>query len=376
MAGIYIHIPFCKQKCHYCNFYTTVSKKYRDVFVDALLKELELRKYYLTDKIINTVYFGGGTPSMLSASEIQRIILKISELFDLNKNAEITLEANPDNLSEQKLKQLKNETQINRLSIGVQSFDNEDLNYLNRVHDAGQARKSIDHALKASFNNITIDLIYGIPTLTEKRWKKNLEIFFSYGLPHLSSYALTVEPKTVLNTLIDKNKMQAVNEDQTVRHFEILLNETEKHQYTHYEISNFAKEGFYSKHNSIYWLGEHYLGVGPSAHSFNGKSRQWNVANMKQYVEFAKEGTTMLEKEVLTKDQQFNEYVMTSIRTSWGCDMEHVYNVFGKNYVHYLRLHLLAFIEKKQVEKRDNIFYLTKKGKLHADGIAAALFRT
>ena len=375
MAGIYIHIPFCKKKCHYCNFYTTISKKYRDVFVGALLKELELRKDYLNDKIINTVYFGGGTPSLLTIKEIQLIIDKIDSLFLLNENAEITLESNPDDLDKNKLKELKGETKINRLSIGVQSFGNVDLNYLNRVHDAGQARKSISHALKAGFNNITIDLIYGIPTLTEKQWKKNLETFFSYGLPHLSSYALTVEPKTVLNTLIDKNKMRAVNEDQTVRHFEILLNETEKHQYTHYEISNFAKDGFCSRHNSIYWLGGHYLGVGPSAHSFNGESRQWNVTNMKQYVEFEKDGTTMLEKEVLTRDQQFNEYVMTSIRTSWGCDIEHVHNVFGDAYVDHLLRNLSPFLKNKWLEKRINTLFLTKKGKLHADGIAAALFR-
>jgi len=375
VPGIYIHIPFCKQKCHYCNFYTAVSKKYRDVFVDALLKELELRKDYLDNKIIRTVYLGGGTPSMLSAYEIQRIISKISELFDLNKNAEITLEANPDDLSEQKLKQLKNETQINRFSIGVQSFNDVDLEYLNRVHNSRQVKNSIENTLKAGFDNISIDLIYGIPTLTQQNWKKNLEAFFEFELPHLSSYALTVEPKTVLNKLIDKNKMLAVDEDQTVRQFKILLNETEKHQYAHYEISNFAKKGFYSKHNSIYWLGGHYLGVGPSAHSFNDNSRQWNVANIKQYVEFAKEGTTMLEKEVLTTDQQFNEYVMTSLRTSWGCDTEHIDNVFGSNYADHLLSLVSQFISDEKIEKRGNIFYLTNKGKLYADGIAAALFR-
>ncbi len=374
MAGIYIHIPFCKQKCHYCNFYTVVSQKFRAVFIDALLKELELRKDYLGDKTINTVYFGGGTPSLLTSKEIQFIIDKIDSLFSLNGNAEITLEANPDDLDKNKLQELKDETKINRLSIGVQSFNNIDLDYLNRVHDSGQARKSIEHALKSGFNNITIDLIYGIPTLTEKQWKKNLETFFSYGLPHLSSYALTVEPKTVLNTLIDKNKMPAVDEDQTIKHFEILLNETEKHQYTHYEISNFAKEGFYSKHNSIYWLGGHYLGVGPSAHSFNGVSRQWNVANMKQYVEFEKTGTTVLEKEMLTKNQQFNEYVLTSIRTVWGCDKEHISNVFGSNYADYFFENISPFINDGRVKQKSNIYYLTNKGKLHADGIAAALF--
>lgn len=374
MAGIYIHIPFCKQKCHYCNFYTVISQKYRDGFISAILKELEQRKNYLNDKHINTVYFGGGTPSMLSVSEIGLIIDKIDMLFMLNKDAEITLEANPDDLDQNKLRELKNETRINRLSIGVQSFNDDDLQYLNRVHTGTQALKSIEIALSEGFHNMTIDLIYGIPTLTDQQWLNNLDTFFRFDLPHLSSYALTVEPKTVLNTLIEKRKMQAISEDQTVRHFEILLEQIEKQQYTHYEISNFAKEGYYSKHNSIYWLGGHYLGIGPSAHSFNGVSRQWNVANMKQYVEFEKTGTTVLEKEVLSKEQQFNEYVMTSIRTSWGCDTEHIQNVFGDAFISNLTSLISRFIDDGRVEKKGPIYYLTNKGKLHADGIAAALF--
>jgi oxygen-independent coproporphyrinogen-3 oxidase len=374
MAGIYIHIPFCKQKCHYCNFYTVISQKYRDGFISAILKELEQRKNYLNDKHINTVYFGGGTPSMLSVSEIGLIINKIDMLFMLNKDAEITLEANPDDLDQNKLMELKNETRINRLSIGVQSFNDDDLQYLNRVHTGTQALKSIEIALSEGFHNMTIDLIYGIPTLTDQQWLNNLDTFFQFDLPHLSSYALTVEPKTVLNTLIEKRKMQAISEDQTVRHFEILLEQIEKQQYTHYEISNFAKEGYYSKHNSIYWLGGHYLGIGPSAHSFNGVSRQWNVANMKQYVEFEKTGTTVLEKEVLSKEQQFNEYVMTSIRTSWGCDTVHIQNVFGDAFISNLTSLISRFIDDGRVEKKGPIYYLTNKGKLHADGIAADLF--
>ncbi len=374
MAGIYIHIPFCKQKCHYCNFYTVISQKYRDDFISAMHKELEQRKNYLDDKNISTVYFGGGTPSMLSVSEIGFIIDKIDTLFVLNKDAEITLEANPDDLDQDKLRALKNETRINRLSMGVQSFCDKDLSYLNRVHTGTQALKSIEDALTEGFDNMTIDLIYGIPTLTDEQWQKNLETFFAFGLPHLSSYALTVEPKTVLNTLIAKNKMQAVSEDQTVRHFEILMEQTEKHRFNHYEISNFAKDGFYSKHNSIYWLGGHYLGIGPSAHSFNGVSRQWNIANMKQYVEFEKTGTTVLEKEVLTKEQQFNEYVMTSIRTSWGCDMEHIQNVFDVAFLSHLVSKISKFIDDGLVEKKDHIYYLTNRGKIQADGIAAALF--
>jgi oxygen-independent coproporphyrinogen-3 oxidase len=334
-----------------------------------------MRKEYLEDKTVHTIYFGGGTPSMLSVEELNLVIRTIDRLFKLNNDIEITLEANPDDLDHDKLLALRNETPVNRLSMGVQSFNDADLKYLNRVHTAKQAIQSLETALAVGFSNMTIDLIYGIPTLTNELWQNNLDTFFGFGLPHLSSYALTVEPKTVLNTLIAKNKMQPVSEAQTVQHFEILLTKTRQNDFKHYEISNFAREGFYSKHNSIYWLGGHYLGVGPSAHSFNGVSRQWNVANMKQYVEFEKSGTTVLEKEVLTKDQQFNEYVMTSIRTSWGCDMEHIQNVFGRSYANHLIENSQTFIEDGSVFKQGQVYFLTDKGKLYADGIAAALFK-
>ncbi len=376
MAGIYIHIPFCKQKCHYCNFYTVISQKYRHDFIHVLLKELEQRKDYLGGQPINTIYLGGGTPSLLSVNEIVLLVDKIKSLFPVNEKAEITLEANPDDLTREKIESVKKNTPVNRLSIGVQSFHNEDLDYLNRVHDGAQAIKVIENSLHAGFNNITIDLIYGIPTLTEEKWLKNLALFFAFGIPHLSSYALTVEKKTVLHSLIAKNRMSAVDEEQTVRHFELLLKETNKHGFNHYEISNFAREGFYSKHNSIYWLGGHYLGVGPSAHSFNGSSRQWNVANMKQYMAFEQTGTAILEKEVLTKDQQFNEYVMTSLRTSWGCDTEHIENVFGSNYTRHFKEHITTFVNESRVLKNGSVYTLTNAGKLFADGIAAALFRS
>ncbi len=374
MAGIYIHIPFCKQKCHYCNFYTVISQKYRNDFVHILLKELEQRRDYLGEQTVNTIYFGGGTPSLLADNEIVRIIDSIKTLFPVNEKAEITLEANPDDLNKEKLTSLKKSTPVNRLSIGVQSFHNEDLVYLNRAHNASQALKAIENSLSAGFDNITVDLIYGIPTLTEKNWRKNLELFFDFGIPHLSSYALTVENKTVLHSLIAKNKMTPVDDKQAVKHFELLLEETEKHGFIHYEISNFAREGYYSKHNSIYWLGGHYLGVGPSAHSFNGISRQWNVANMKQYMEFEQTGTTVLEKEVLSKDQRYNEYVMTSLRTSWGCDTEHLENVFGNLYTNHFLKHIIPFVEDGKVQQKGNVYTLTNAGKLYADGIAAALF--
>jgi oxygen-independent coproporphyrinogen-3 oxidase len=374
MSGIYIHIPFCKQKCHYCNFFSVASNKYRAVFVEALLKEIDRQKDYLDDKTIQTIYFGGGTPSMLSAKEIGQILEKINTLYRVSSDVEITLEANPDDLGNDKLISLKNETAVNRLSMGVQSFFDDDLLYLNRVHDAKQAREAIERALKNKFDNLTIDLIYGIPTLSEEKWRRNLEIFLSYDLPHLSAYSLTVEPKTALSTLIQKKKMSPVDEEKAIQHFQILLEETNKNNYIHYEISNFAKQGYYSKHNSIYWLGGHYLGLGPSAHSFNGVSRQWNVSSMKQYIEAGTLGKTVFEKEVLTTDQQYDEYVMTSLRTSWGCDSEHILNVFGQKYFSHFKGGVQQFLLDGKIEKESSIYTLTNRGKLFADGIAAALF--
>lgn len=374
MAGIYLHIPYCKQKCHYCNFYSFASSLFRDDFVNSLLEEIDLRKDYLNDKSINTIYFGGGTPSLLSVNEINRIVEKIEECFNVKVNAEITLEANPDDLTEDKLKALKNETAVNRLSMGVQSFFSDDLVYLNRVHDGNEARKSIELSLKTGFSNMTIDLIYGIPTLTENKWKENLDIFFSYNLPHLSSYSLTIEPKTALSTLIRKGKMKNPDEEQSIEHFKILIEKTAQKDFIHYEISNFAKEGFYSKHNSIYWLGGHYVGFGPSAHSFNGFSRQWNVSNMKKYIEADRIEKIVAEKEILTNEQQFNEYVMTSLRTSWGCDTVHIENVFGKNFAQRLINDMKPFIAEKKVKAVGTGYFLTNYGKLFADGIAAELF--
>jgi oxygen-independent coproporphyrinogen-3 oxidase len=374
MAGIYIHIPYCKQKCHYCNFYSFASRQYRDQFADALIKELEYRQGYLEDETVGTIYFGGGTPSLLTGEEIEKIIGRIQTSFNVENEAEITLEANPDDLSESWVAALRNSTSVNRLSIGIQSFFPEDLHYLNRVHDDHQARRAIEAALKHQFTNLTIDLIYGIPTLTIENWLKNLEIFFSYDLPHLSSYSLTVETKTALNTLIRKGKMQAVNEEQSVEHFRILLDETARHDYIHYEISNFAREGHYSRHNSIYWLGGHYLGLGPSAHAFNGKSRQWNVSNMHQYINAQTVAQIVKEKEILTPEQQFNEYVMTSLRTSWGCDTEHIGNVFGSDRVSYLEESISDFVQEGKVVRRGSTYFLTDYGKLFADGIAGELF--
>lgn len=348
--------------------------QYRDRFVSALLREIKSKRNYLGNEIINTIYFGGGTPSMLSIDEINLIISSIAKQFSLSNDIEITLEANPDDLDYKYLKELQANTPVNRLSIGVQSFFDDDLAYLNRVHNSFDAQKCIKEAQKAGFINITIDLIYGIPTLSKSKWKKNMEIFFSLDVPHLSAYSLTVENKTALDVLIRKKKMKNIDENQSIVHFSMLMNEIEKHEFIHYEISNFAKKGYYSKHNSIYWLGGHYLGLGPSAHSYNGKSRQWNVSSITKYCNEANELKIINEKEVLTIDQLYNEYILTSIRTSWGCDIEHISNVFGTKYFDHFNKSIAPIIKEEKVHKKGNKYYLTQKGKLFADGISSDLF--
>ncbi len=374
MAGIYIHIPFCKQKCHYCNFYSTVSLAYQQDYISALTREIKSRQKYLAHEVVNTIYFGGGTPSMFSSDEISYIINLIDFRFNVASDAEITLEANPDDLDKNKLNDIKNYTSVNRISIGVQSFFDDDLQYLNRVHSSKQAQNSIENALKLGFDNITIDLIYGIPNLSNSKWKENLKIFFDYKIPHLSSYSLTVEPKTALDLLIKKKKLENIVESESIDHFKILIEETEKQNFINYEISNFALEGHYSKHNSIYWLGGHYLGLGPSAHSYNGKSRQWNVMNIKKYCEEKQIKNIIDEKEYLSKDQMYNEYVLTSLRTSWGCDIEHIKNAFGEKYSQHFITNITKTIKENNATRNGNIFTLTNSGKLFADGIASSLF--
>ena len=373
MAGIYIHIPFCKQKCHYCNFFSVTTLNRKDAFMKALLKEIEMRKDYLQGEKINTIYLGGGTPSLLDISDITLIFEHLSKYFTLGPQAEITLEANPDDISKEKAREWKN-TPVNRLSIGIQSFFDEDLKYLNRVHSAGQAFHALETARNAGFENLTIDLIYGIPTLTDEKWQSNLELFLQLNIPHLSAYSLTVEQKTPLALLIKKGKYAPPDELQSVEHFRLLLEWAKANQFIHYEISNFAREGFYSKHNSIYWLGGHYMGLGPSAHSFNGNSRQWNVSSVSKYLALDDFHTTIEEKEVLTVDQQYNEYVMTSLRTVWGCDTMHILNVFGKRYESHFIVSAKPFLVRAYLIREGSKFFLTDEGKLFADGIAADLF--
>ncbi|HMM11465.1 MAG TPA: radical SAM family heme chaperone HemW [Bacteroidales bacterium] len=373
MAGIYLHIPFCRQKCHYCNFFSLATTRHKDAFTDALLSEALLRSDYLEGEKVETIYFGGGTPSLLSADKISHIITRLSAIFNVDPDAEITLEANPDDLSEAYLEALA-ATRVNRLSIGVQSFRDEDLKYLNRVHSSAEALNALHLASKLGFGNLTIDLIYGIPTLDADHWRRNLDIFFSLGIKHLSAYALTVEPRTALDHLINVRKLTPVDELETARQFEILIELMEEAGFIHYEISNFALPDHYSRHNSLYWLGGHYLGLGPSAHSFNGRSRQWNVSRLDQYMKGSATENIVLEKEVLTWVQRYNEYVMTSLRTSWGTDLDHITAVFGKHMAEYCLLAATKFIDEGKIRQSGRRLFLTMKGKLFADGVAASLF--
>lgn len=375
MAGIYLHIPFCKSKCHYCNFYSMASLKYKAEFINVILEEILLQRDYLGDQTVNTIYFGGGTPSLLLASEIEGLISSIDSLYNVHPQAEITLEANPDDINSAWLKQISTQTAINRFSLGVQSFIDKDLEYLNRIHSGGDAEKAIRCLQDNGFTNLSIDLIYGIPGLSDEGWRQNLQKFLEFNIPHLSAYALTVEERTALHKLIEKGKMQAPVEEETISQFNILLEFMESGKYIHYEISNFAREGHYSRHNSIYWTGGHYLGLGPSAHSYNGHSRRWNKSSMKEWLSLKEYYSESFEEEFLSQDQRFNEYTMTSLRTIWGCDIELVKSEFGDEYARHIMKEAEQFIKEDKIEQKNNSLFLTKKGKLFADGIASALFR-
>ena len=371
MSGIYLHIPFCKQACHYCDFHFSTSLKNKQRVVDAICKELVLRKDELTDEV-KTIYFGGGTPSLLSEEELSKIFKTIAENFIVSKEAEITLEANPDDLSEEKLLQLSKST-INRLSIGVQSFFEEDLKLMNRAHNAGEAWESIQLS-KQYFSNISIDLIYGIPKMTNQRWLQNLEKAFDLEVPHISCYALTVEPKTALKTFIKKGIVPPVEDEVAQEHDQILVSETEKRGFVNYEFSNFGEPSFESQNNLAYWQGKPYLGVGPSAHSYNGRTRSWNVANNSKYLKALDESSLPIERETLTKNDRYNEYVMTRLRTMWGIQLEEVEKLFGKKHLEYLLMQAQLHIKNNFLIMENNTLKVTKKGKFLSDGIASDLF--
>jgi oxygen-independent coproporphyrinogen-3 oxidase len=373
MAGIYVHIPFCRKACHYCNFHFSTSVQLMNGFVEALLKEIELQKHYIAEPV-STVYFGGGTPSILSVADLRRILEKLHYTFTINPDAEITIEANPDDITSEKAQQWKM-LGINRLSIGVQSFYEEDLQWMNRAHNAAQAINSIHTVQQAGFDNLTIDLIYGTPTLSDAHWQKNVQQAINLNISHLSCYALTVEPKTALDKMIKQNKIANVESDKQARHFELLMQWMNEAGYEHYEISNFARPGYRSKHNSSYWQSKPYLGLGPSAHSFNGHSRQWNVANNALYITSLEQNTLQFEVEELTPQQQLNEYIMTSLRTAEGLNLMKVRDEFGEeSYTDLLSTARPYFNNKTLIQTGDHLI-LTAGGKLLADGIASDLFQ-
>jgi len=373
LAGIYIHIPFCRQKCHYCNFFSIASVKNREKFLDALIAEIKLQKDYLKGEEVETIYFGGGTPSLLSAAEINRIFNEIQKIHIVSSSPEITLETNPDDLTGMWINDL-NKTPFNRLSIGVQSFSDADLKYLNRVHTGKQALKAIKNVLNAGYENLGIDLIYGIPTLTQKGWLRNLELFLSLQIPHLSAYALTVEPKTALDVLIKKKKLSPVSDDKTADHFQIVMDRMEMAGYTHYEISNFCKDDNYSRHNRNYWTGVKYLGIGPSAHSYDGDSRQWNPSGLNQYLSILEKSELRPQIEYLTAEQKYNEYILTAIRTVWGIEKDSISKKFGNRILSHFLARVKKYIENECVIWEQGAFKLSRNGKLFADGIAADLF--
>lgn len=372
MAGIYIHIPFCKQACHYCDFHFSTSMKRKEEIVLALIREIQLRKNEFHGEIIETIYFGGGTPSVLTNAEILSLIQAVYQNFEVIENPEITLEANPDDLSEERIIALS-KTPINRLSIGIQSFFESDLKLMNRAHNSDEAQKSLAIATKY-FDNISVDLIYGIPGLTNEMWLKNIETALSFGIPHISSYALTVEPKTALHKLIQTGKITAPKDDVAQEHFEILVKTLTEKGFIHYELSNFGKPDYFSKNNSSYWLGKKYLGIGPSAHSFDGKSRSWNIANNMLYLKSISEDKLPQEVEILTQQDRYNEYVMTGLRTIWGVSLERIEKEFGKDYLNYLLNQADKFLIDGLLSITKNVMTTTAKGKFLADGIASDLF--
>ncbi len=390
MSGIYIHIPFCKQACHYCDFHFAISLEKKNDFLQALLGEINLQKNFFwvsknidsktaSDQITNkksqikTIYFGGGTPSLLSSEEIKEILDEISKFHDVSEDAEITLEANPDDLTKEKLESLK-AAGINRLSIGIQSFSEDDLKFMNRAHNSQQAIESVKLAQEVGFSNITIDLIYGTPTLSNEQWIKNLQIAFSLNVPHLSCYSLTVEPKTALAQFIKKGTVPPVDDAKSSEQFEMLMRLAPENDFEQYEISNFAKEKKYSIHNSNYWKNEKYLGLGPSAHSYNGTSRQWNIANNAIYIQSLQSNKIPFEIEVLTKTQRYNEYILTSLRTMWGCSLEMISSEFGEKFVDSFSKSVNQFLDNGWIKENESAYTLTKEGKFFADKISAELF--
>ena len=372
MSGIYIHIPFCKQACHYCDFHFSTSMKKKEEMVLAIAKEIEMRKSEFEKQQVETIYFGGGTPSVLTSEEINFLIAAVYNSYSVSENPEITLEANPDDLSEERIIELS-KSKINRLSIGIQSFFEDDLQLMNRAHNSAEAQKCLEVATQY-FDNISLDLIYGIPGMSNEKWKQNIETALSFGIPHISSYALTVEPKTALNKLIQTGKIAAPKDEVAQEHFSVLVETLEANDFIHYELSNFGKVNYFSKNNSAYWLGKKYIGIGPSAHSYDGVSRSWNVSNNLLYLKSIQEDKLPNEIEILSTADRYNEYIMTGLRTIWGVSLDRIKLEFGVVYLEYLNKQVQKFLNDELVLVEDNVLKTNKKGKFLTDGIASDLF--
>ncbi|MCH2043393.1 MAG: radical SAM family heme chaperone HemW [Saprospiraceae bacterium] len=374
MAGIYIHIPFCKKACVYCNFHFSTSLRLKNEMMEAIHKELQLRKAYLGENtVIETIYLGGGTPSLLSADEVNTLFDTINQYYNLASEMEVTLEANPDDLELDKIQAYRN-TPINRFSIGIQSFFEEDLRFMGRAHSADQAKACLENALNSGFEQLTIDLIYGTPTLSHTHWEENLRIATGLKIPHLSCYALTVEPKTALEYQIDKGKKADVDEEDTAQQFETLLAITAEEGYEQYEISNFCRPPHYAQHNSNYWKQVPYLGIGPSAHSFDGKSRQWNIAHNPKYIEGIQKGKLESELEVLTPQDLYNEYLLTGLRTKWGVDKRRLSKLGSATQQKQFAKAIAPQLASGHASENASSYFLTPKGRLLADRLISDLF--
>ena len=405
MAGLYLHIPFCNSKCAYCGFYSLPSLKLKERFLDALKTEIVMRKDYLHGLTVNTIYFGGGTPSLLSIKEIGELLHLINDTYPIGNDPEITLEANPDTLSLEYLQGLR-QLGVNRLSIGIQSFFDNDLQYLSRKHDSHHAHQCLDWAKQAGFSNISIDLIYGLPTSDAEQWNRNLDLFFALCLPHLSAYALTLEPNAILTKQIKLGRALPISDEDALRDYEILCRRADENGYLHYEISNFCKRGMHSKHNASYWFGTPYAGFGPSAHSYDGNSRQWNVASVEKYCDAMSAASRhceersnldqklpsldcfvvpprndakrvqepVVENEQLTPEQLYDEYVMLRLRTHWGIDLKYMKREMGERFSTYCEQHAQPFVAQGRLTQTREFLYLTDAQMLFADGVAEELF--
>lgn len=372
MAGLYLHIPFCRRACHYCNFHFSTTARYQDRMIQAMIAEMDIQQSYLKEKQFETVYLGGGTPSLLSAAQLNQLFEAIHRHFSLDTHPEITLEANPDDITVTGLIEWK-KMGINRLSIGVQSFQAEELSWMNRVHHADQSMVSIVWALEAGFTDLNIDLIYGIPGSTMSSWESNLNQFFKYRLPHLSAYALTVEPKTALHAMIQRRKIKPPEEDLANNQFMVLQSRMQEAGYQNYELSNYALPGALARHNTAYWQGAPYLGIGPSAHSYDLISRQWNIAHNIQYMQAIEQGVVPCEREEINPEKKYNEWVMTALRTQWGCKQNDL-DQFEKKYRDYFLARISSWLADNLITTDGMTYTLTLAGKLWADRIASDLF--